>query len=106
MKIGRRAPTRLAGLRDSHGHPQAVRVPPFGGGCRDDSRIPSVAVTRTRAARRSSEFAPSARATRAVAVELDAPEGRDNIVVLLVGGIGAAGIGVMLAIDLVVFRAL
>jgi hypothetical protein len=39
-------------------------------------------------------------------VELAAPEGRDNIVVLLVGGIGAAGIAVMLAIDLVVFRAL
>jgi hypothetical protein len=38
-------------------------------------------------------------------VDLESPEGRDNIVVLLVGGIGVAGITVMLAIDMLVFRA-
>lgn len=39
-------------------------------------------------------------------VDLDPAAGRDNIVALLVGGIGLAGIGVMLAIDVVVFRVL
>lgn len=47
----------------------------------------------------------STRATRALVVDLSAPEGRDNLVVLLVGGIGIAGLAVMLAIDLLVFSA-
>jgi hypothetical protein len=65
-----------------------------------------VPVPRTRAARRMSEFPNPSRAGRAFVVDLDPAEGRDNIVALLVGGIGLAGIGVMLAIDVVVFRVL
>jgi hypothetical protein len=42
---------------------------------------------------------------RTVAVDLNAPEGRDNVVVLLVGSIGIAGLLVMLAIDVLVFSA-
>jgi hypothetical protein len=39
-------------------------------------------------------------------VDLSAAQGTDTIAVLLVGGIGMVGIGVMLAIDVLVFRAL
>jgi hypothetical protein len=39
-------------------------------------------------------------------VDLAPTQGRDNVVALLVGGIGLVGIGVMLAIDVVVFRVL
>jgi hypothetical protein len=38
-------------------------------------------------------------------VDLNAPEGRDNVVVLLVGSIGIVGLAVMLAIDVLVFSA-
>jgi hypothetical protein len=38
-------------------------------------------------------------------VDLDATQGRDDVVVALVGGIGILGIGVMLAIDVLVLRA-
>lgn len=61
---------------------------------------------RTRAARRTSEFACPARAGHALVVDVDPAQGRDNVVALLVGGIGLVGIGVMLAIDVVVFRVL
>ncbi len=43
--------------------------------------------------------------TRALVVDADAAQARDNVVVLLVGGIGIIGIGLMLVLDLLVFQA-
>ena len=61
---------------------------------------------RTVADRRSPELASPARPTRALVVRLEADKGRNDGVAVLVGGIGMVGIGVMLAIDVLLARAL
>ena len=62
-------------------------------------------VHRTTSAQRSSTPASPAGSARTLAVDLDAPQGRDGLVVWLAGAIGIVGIAAMLAIDLVMTQA-
>jgi hypothetical protein len=43
--------------------------------------------------------------TRAVVVDADAAEAKDNVGVLLVGSLGIIGIALMLTLDVLVFQA-
>jgi len=61
-------------------------------------------VHRTTSAQRSSTPAPAGRA-RTGAVDLDATQRRDGLVVWLAGAIGVVGISAMLAIDLIMTQA-
>jgi hypothetical protein len=73
----------------------AVRLPrprsdaPFGGGHGGWSGIPSCPVTRT----------------RALAIDADARQARDNVAALMTWAIGIVGICLMLAIDMLMFQA-
>jgi len=62
-------------------------------------------VHRTTSAQRSSTPASPAGSARTLAVDLDAAQGRDGLVVWLAGAIGIVGIAAMLAIDLVMTQA-
>ena len=62
-------------------------------------------VHRTTTAQRSSTPASPAGSARTLAVDLDATQGRDGLVVWLAGAIGVVGISAMLAIDLIMTQA-
>jgi len=62
-------------------------------------------VHRTTSAQRSSTPASPAGRARTVAVDLDATQRRDGLVVWLAGAIGVVGISAMLAIDLIMTQA-
>lgn len=72
---------------------------------RPGRQLPDTVVAVTRPNPRRAPEHGSTRATRTLVVDLNAPEGRDNVVVLLVGSIGIVGLAVMLAIDVLVFSA-
>ena len=91
----------VAGLRDCDGEAMAGRFPHSGDAAGTAPRIPSIAV----APKSTPERGYSTAATRTLAVDVATRDDTDNVVVLLVGGIGIIGLAVMLAIDVLVFSA-